>query len=217
MTALNAVRYCERNTYYFNEARDVTFATVSGRMVRRRRLRRFITTLIRIQDAYCEQRGAASPPEPRHAGEIELLADAARRPANRTPSPISAAGCASIPSRTALPHHPPTGRPVSPRFRCRGRNVDVRMGDGSLRHDQSEGRNTSCSGHASRPGAGGPEVLNDYNDQHRALRVKLPSATALARSRRRHSDVHPFGEWAPDAAELNTAAHRRRAKRADCR
>lgn len=78
ITALNAaVRYCERNTYYFNEARDVTFPTVAGQEWYDDDDSADITTLIRIQDAYCEQSGAQrhlmnrATPE-----EIELLADA---------------------------------------------------------------------------------------------------------------------------------------------
>ena len=78
VTALNAaVRYCERNTYYFNEARDVTFTTVAGQEWYDDDDSADITTLIRIQDAYCEQSGAQrrrlnrATPE-----EIELLADA---------------------------------------------------------------------------------------------------------------------------------------------
>ena len=76
ITALNAaVRYCERNTYYFNEARDVTFATVSGQEWYDDDDSADITTLIRIQEAYCELSGQRrllirATPE-----EIEAYAD----------------------------------------------------------------------------------------------------------------------------------------------
>ncbi len=78
VAALNAaVRYCERHTYYFNESRDVTFTTVAGQEWYDDADASEIPLIVRIQDAYCEQSGAQrrrlnrATPE-----EIELMADA---------------------------------------------------------------------------------------------------------------------------------------------
>lgn len=52
-----AIRFCERNTYYFNETRDVTFSTVAGQAFYGAADEPHIATLIRIQHAYIEENG----------------------------------------------------------------------------------------------------------------------------------------------------------------
>ncbi|WP_421565575.1 hypothetical protein [Ochrobactrum sp. EDr1-4] len=49
-----AIRFCERNVYYFNETRDVTFSTVAGREWYGKADNANISTLVRIVAAYCE-------------------------------------------------------------------------------------------------------------------------------------------------------------------
>lgn len=49
-----AIRVCEREPYYFNESRDVTFSTVPGQDWYDNRDNPNIGTLIRINAAYCE-------------------------------------------------------------------------------------------------------------------------------------------------------------------
>lgn len=76
IAALNAaVRYCERSTYYFNEARDVTFTTVAGQEWYDDDDSADITTLVRIQEAYCELSGQRHHLTRATPEEIELLAD----------------------------------------------------------------------------------------------------------------------------------------------
>jgi hypothetical protein len=71
-----AIRYCEREVYYFNETRDVTFTTVDGQEWYGAADNSNIPTLVRIVDAYCERsdgertRMRRVTPE-----EIELTAD----------------------------------------------------------------------------------------------------------------------------------------------
>jgi len=50
----SAIRYCERDVYYFNETRDVTFQTVSGREWYDATDNSNIASLVRIQDVYLE-------------------------------------------------------------------------------------------------------------------------------------------------------------------
>lgn len=50
----SAIRFCERNIYYFNETRDVTFQTVSNREWYDKSDNPNIPTLVRIVTAYCE-------------------------------------------------------------------------------------------------------------------------------------------------------------------
>lgn len=49
-----AIRFCERNIYYFNETRDVTFKTSVGREWYDKSDNPNIPTLVRIVAAYCE-------------------------------------------------------------------------------------------------------------------------------------------------------------------
>lgn len=49
-----AIRFCERDIYYFNETRDVTFATVAGREWYDKTDNTNIPTLVRIVAAYSE-------------------------------------------------------------------------------------------------------------------------------------------------------------------
>lgn len=51
---LSAIRFCERNIYYFNETRDVTFQTVANREWYDKSDNPNIPTLVRIVAAYCE-------------------------------------------------------------------------------------------------------------------------------------------------------------------
>lgn len=51
---LAAIRYCERKTYYFNETRDVTFATVDGQEWYDSSDNANIPTLVRIVAAWTE-------------------------------------------------------------------------------------------------------------------------------------------------------------------
>lgn len=75
VTALNAaVRFCERDTYYFNEARDVTFATVEDQEWYDDDSAD-ITTLVRIQEAYCELSGQRRTLIRATPEEIEAYAD----------------------------------------------------------------------------------------------------------------------------------------------
>lgn len=50
----SAIRYCERDPYYFNETRDVTFNTVPGQEWYGAETLSTIGTLIRIQDLFLE-------------------------------------------------------------------------------------------------------------------------------------------------------------------
>ncbi len=49
-----AIRFCERDVYYFNETRDVTFPTISNREWYDKTDNQNIPTLVRIVAAYCE-------------------------------------------------------------------------------------------------------------------------------------------------------------------
>lgn len=73
---LASIRYCERSTFYFNETRDETFLTVSSQEWYGADDNANIPTLVRVQEAYCERedgrrtRMRRATPE-----EIEILAD----------------------------------------------------------------------------------------------------------------------------------------------
>lgn len=73
---LQAIRFCERDVYYFNETRDVTFPTVQDRQWYDSADNAQIPRLVSIVDAYCERadgrRFRLRRAEPQ---EIELLAD----------------------------------------------------------------------------------------------------------------------------------------------
>ena len=206
MTALNAaVRWRAKHVLLQrNPRRDVCDRLRAG-MVRRRDSADLSCNSFAFGTPIASRAGSAtSPPEPRATPEeIELLADAARRPANRTPSPISAAG-SCYPIRTALPP------------------IRLQVGPYRLDFDAEDETSTSIAWvteaydmikageiHPVQDTLPDParaaKALNIIATSTARLRVKLPSATALARSRRRHSDVHPVRRWAPDAAELNTA------------
>lgn len=49
-----AIRYCERETYYFNETRDVTFSTIAGQQWYGAAAHEQIPRLVHIQAAYHE-------------------------------------------------------------------------------------------------------------------------------------------------------------------
>ncbi|MGU3399232.1 hypothetical protein ACLBWS_05735 [Brucellaceae bacterium D45D] len=72
----SAIRFCERDVYYFNETRDVTFPTIANREWYDATDNANIPTLVRIVAAYCEDdRGERTtlrrvPPE-----EIEIVSD----------------------------------------------------------------------------------------------------------------------------------------------
>ena len=71
-----AIRFCERDVYYFNETRDETFVTVSGQEWYTGADNANIPTLIRVQEAYCErQDGRRTRMNRTTPEEIEILAD----------------------------------------------------------------------------------------------------------------------------------------------
>lgn len=73
---LAAIRYCERNTYYFNETRDITFATVGGQEWYDSDDNANIPTLVHIAGAWSEDSNGERD-ELRRATpqEMELLSD----------------------------------------------------------------------------------------------------------------------------------------------
>ena len=71
-----AIRWCERDVYYFNETRDVTFTTVNGQEWYGAADNSNIPTLIRIVEAYCERSDGERTRMMRVSPEeIELSAD----------------------------------------------------------------------------------------------------------------------------------------------
>lgn len=71
-----AIRYCEREVYYFNETRDVMFSTVAGRQWYTSDDAAEIGTLIRIQAAYCEdQSGRRTELRRAEPRELEIVSD----------------------------------------------------------------------------------------------------------------------------------------------
>ncbi|TBG78618.1 hypothetical protein ELG76_04180 [Rhizobium leguminosarum] len=73
---LAAIRYCERNTYYFNETRDVTFPTVQGQEWYDAADNANIPTLVHIVDAWSEDaNGDRDPLRRATPQEMELLSD----------------------------------------------------------------------------------------------------------------------------------------------
>lgn len=71
-----AIRWCEREVYYFNETRDVTFSTVDGQDWYGESDNSNIPTLGRIVEAYCEQTdGRRTIMRRVRPEEIELSAD----------------------------------------------------------------------------------------------------------------------------------------------
>lgn len=72
----SAIRYCERDVYYFNETRDVTFSTVDGQDWYGAADNSNIPTLIRIVEAYCERSDGERTCMQRETPEdLELLSD----------------------------------------------------------------------------------------------------------------------------------------------
>ncbi len=73
---LEAIRWCERDTYYFNETRDITFSTVDGQQWYGTSDNANIPTLVKIQAAWSEdsqgQRSSLMPVTPE---QIEELSD----------------------------------------------------------------------------------------------------------------------------------------------
>lgn len=73
-----AIRYCEREVYYFNETRDVTFPTVAGRQWYTSDDASEIGTLVRIEAAYCEDaRGRRIELSRATPSEMEIASDSA--------------------------------------------------------------------------------------------------------------------------------------------
>lgn len=74
----SAIRFCERNIYYFNETRDVTFQTAAGREWYDKSDNPNIPTLVRIVAAFSED-GSGQRTTLRRAmpEEIERIADGA--------------------------------------------------------------------------------------------------------------------------------------------
>lgn len=71
-----AQRWCERDTYYFNETRDQTFATVADQEWYGEAANAHIPTLVKIQAVYCEDANDQRVTLKRVAPEeIETLAD----------------------------------------------------------------------------------------------------------------------------------------------
>lgn len=72
----SAIRYSEREVYYFNETRDVTFTTVDGQEWYGASDNSNIPTLVRIVEAYCERSDGERTCMQRETPEsIELLSD----------------------------------------------------------------------------------------------------------------------------------------------
>lgn len=73
---LGAIRYCERNSYYFNETRDITFPTVNGREWYTAADNSNIPTLVHIAGVWSEDTaGARSIITESTPQELELLSD----------------------------------------------------------------------------------------------------------------------------------------------
>lgn len=73
---LGAIRYCERNTYYFNETREITFPTVNGREWYSATDNANIPTLVHIAGMWSEDSaGARSIIQEKPPQELELLSD----------------------------------------------------------------------------------------------------------------------------------------------
>lgn len=71
-----AIRYCERNTYYFNETRDITFPTINGREWYDAADNTNIPTLIHIAGVWSEDSsGKRSTIRETTPQELELLTD----------------------------------------------------------------------------------------------------------------------------------------------
>lgn len=71
-----AIRFCEREPYYFNETRDVTFPTISGQEWYGAADNSNIPTLARIVMAYCERSdGQRTPMQRATPEELEIFAD----------------------------------------------------------------------------------------------------------------------------------------------
>lgn len=73
---LGAIRFCEREPYYFNETRDVTFVTVADQQWYGTADNANIPTLIRVVEAYLEHAdGRRSTMRRETPEDIELLSD----------------------------------------------------------------------------------------------------------------------------------------------
>lgn len=73
---LAAIRYCERETYYFNETRDVTFQTVSGQQWYDAADNADIPTLVHIERAYSEEASGQRSELLRYRpNDLEILSD----------------------------------------------------------------------------------------------------------------------------------------------
>lgn len=75
-SVLEAIRYCERQTYYFNETRDATLTTVVGQTWYTSADLEAIATAVRIQEIYyIDSSGNYRPLIRVPPEELELLAD----------------------------------------------------------------------------------------------------------------------------------------------
>lgn len=73
---LTAIRYCERDTFYFNETRDITFSTVNAQQWYGTADNANIPTLVQIQAAYKEDAGGQRTQLMWETPEaVELLSD----------------------------------------------------------------------------------------------------------------------------------------------
>jgi hypothetical protein len=72
---LAAIRYCERDTYYFNETRDETFLTVTDQQWYDGNDNAQIPTLVRIQRAYINYNGQNLDLIRTTPDEIEVMSD----------------------------------------------------------------------------------------------------------------------------------------------
>lgn len=71
-----AIRYCERENWYFNQSRDVTFVTVDGQHIYTSADNANIPTLVQINAVFSEDsQGQRTQLRPARADEMELLSD----------------------------------------------------------------------------------------------------------------------------------------------
>ena len=71
-----AIRYCERENWYFNQSRDVTFVTVDGQHIYTAADNANIPTLVQINAVFSEDsQGQRTELRPARSAEMELLSD----------------------------------------------------------------------------------------------------------------------------------------------
>lgn len=74
---IGAIRYCERAKYYFNQTRDKTFTTESGRDIYDGNDLPDVATLVQAQEVLIEAGGQALPLDKITAEDMEVLAGTA--------------------------------------------------------------------------------------------------------------------------------------------